>query len=105
MAKTTRRMLRESQLVLTSEEAGRRRRVAAERSGGTARKRSVRITIGKRMMSSGGLSKGGEECHERRWGMVVVRVEETSVCEVRFVLYSISISCFVFGNFSGTGTT
>jgi len=47
------------------------RRVEAERSGGRARKRMVRMTMGKRMMISGGLSKGGDECQERRWGMVV----------------------------------
>lgn len=40
--------------------------MAAERSGGTARKRSVKARMGKRMMRSGGLIKGGDECHEPR---------------------------------------
>ena len=73
---------------MTSEDAERRRRVTAERIGGTARKRSVRITMGKRMISSGGLSKGGEECQERRRGMVVVvRVEKTSSVCALFYLF------------------
>jgi hypothetical protein len=72
MAKTTRRMLREFQFQLVLTEVCRRMVVvAAERRGGTVRKRRVKARIGSRMMRSGGLINGGDECHELRWGIVV----------------------------------
>lgn len=42
------------------------------------------MTMGKRMIMSGGLSKGGDECQERRWGMVVGGGDEggRKQCEV-----------------------
>jgi hypothetical protein len=72
MAKTTRRMLREFQFQLVLTEVCRRMVVvAAERRGGTVRKRRVKARIGSRMMRSGGLINGGDECHVLRWGIVV----------------------------------